>query len=126
MKALITTTFLGLLFLTMTGHAQDKPKAPEKPVYRLNDNKPISVIVTFTVPAGFINSYLYVESQGGPQAIQSSAQLTGQQITGLIQIHKAVMDTLNNHLQQRFNDFVKADQLKFTADTTAKYYPPKK
>lgn len=117
MKKSILTIALALV--ATVGMAQDKKGTEVKPVYQ--PNMQMMVPINFKVTAQQLNNFLLVEQFGSQ--LDASDKLTGAQITQLKTGHKLVLDSINN----RFTAFIKADQEKFTRDTTALYHPkPKK
>jgi hypothetical protein len=134
----IVVIALMLLFAILCGNkasAQVKSsthaKPPvEKPTYNPDGSKLITFTVTLRLSQA--NDYILVESNGGPERVKTSPQITGIQLFGpdgkggIIGNHQATLDSLNARLIKAFNDFIKADQARFTADTTELNHPLKK
>ena len=132
--ALIALMLLLAIICGNNASAQDKPSTPakpvEKPTYTPDGNKVITFTVTLRLSQA--NDYIVVEQNGGPERVKTSPQVTGVQLFGpdgkggIIGNHQAALDSLNTRLSKAFNDFIKADLAKFTADTLAKFHPLKK
>jgi hypothetical protein len=91
--------------------AQTKPK----PVYSLDTSKTIQI--TLKLSLNKLNDFLITE-QRGPQNLMVSKDLSGYQINQIAFHYKAVLDSVNSAL----TSFIKKDQEKFNADTTALYH----
>lgn len=123
-KAILILALTGLSAPTIAQNKTSTPAPDKHPDYALNPILPVNF--TATLNANLIQTYLYVQSQGGISGVEHSSQLTGDKIQSIKTVYQTAVDSLNAILIRHFNNTVKADMTKFTADTSKLYHPLKK
>ena len=141
-QLLLLTAFIAVFLAAGGAFAQQvgkpdtgKQKAVQppitKPQFKLDVSRQISFSIDnkLSLQVADVENYIIVKQQGGPQAISQSAQLSGAQITTLLQsfnrvqqAFQPVIDSVDNHLVGAYNKYYNDSKARFTADTTAKYH----
>lgn len=106
-KTILTLALSGIIAI---GFAQTPKKS-----YSLDTSKTIQI--TLKLSLNKLNDFLITE-QRGPQNLRVAKDLSGYQINQIAFHYKAVLDSVNSAL----TSFIKKDQEKFNADTTALYH----
>jgi len=126
---IMANMILILLLSSVYAMAQTKKDTvPKKspvvhPAYTFDGNRPEKITITFTLPAQFVDNYIYVENIGGIQGLDYSQDLKAIQATQLKNVHKLVLDSLNSNLFKQHNQYLINDKARFTADTLQLYHP---
>lgn len=123
MKHLIITLLLAFTVLAVS--AQNKttePPKPPKPVFQLNQQKDISVDIKLHFKAYQLSDYFFVE-QNGIDALISSQKISSGKVKDLLLNHQSVIDSLNNHVLNRWIAFYQGEQKVFN-DTVGKVKKP--